>query len=210
MAFLDLPNGALDFARLVAHRERFNGRSAQNVQRRYNPGYLRVWTGSSSAQMENTHLGMNLMNPRASSIRKISFGLVLLGLLALAQPSSSEDKPAHHETMQACAKACSDCQRECDMCTMHCSTLLAEGQKEHVTPLRSCQDCATICAAAAQIVARVGPYSGLICESCAKACDHCAKACDKFPKDAHMKRCAEECRKCQKACEEMAKSMLKL
>jgi hypothetical protein len=110
--------------------------------------------------------------------------------------------------MQACAKACSDCQRECDMCSFHCSTLLAEGQRDHIASMRSCQDCAAICAASAQIVSRGGPYSGLICEVCAKACDHCAKTCEKFPKDEHMKKCAEECRKCQKACQDMAKEMI--
>jgi hypothetical protein len=148
------------------------------------------------------------MNPRATVIRRISFGLALFGLFAIPLAGNSADKSGHHESMQACAKACSDCQRECDMCTMHCSTLLAEGQKDHVTSMRSCQDCATICAAAAQIVARGGPHSGLICESCAKACDHCGKICEKFPKDEHMTKCAEECRKCQRACEDMAKEMV--
>lgn len=111
----------------------------------------------------------------------------------------------HNEMYQACAKACSDCQRMCDMCATHCSHMLHEGKKEHITTLGTCQDCATFCSAAAQILARGGPFSNLICASCADACAACAKECDKFPNDKHMKECGDECRKCEKACREMAK-----
>ena len=113
----------------------------------------------------------------------------------------------HHEMMQACAKACSDCQRMCDMCGTHCALKVRDGEKAHLTTLQTCQDCATICAAASQIVARSGPFSDSICKSCAEACDRCAKACEKFPDDKHMKACTEECRKCEKACRDMLKHM---
>lgn len=109
----------------------------------------------------------------------------------------------HHAANEACAKACSDCQRACDSCATHCASMLADGKKEHLTTLQQCQDCATCCTAAAQIVARGGPHSTPICECCAKICDQCAKACEKFPDDKHMKACAEECRKCEKACKAM-------
>lgn len=111
----------------------------------------------------------------------------------------------HHEMREACAKACSDCQRSCDSCATHCAHLLAGGKKEHVSTLMTCRDCAIICSAAAQIVAGGGPFSALICESCATACAECAKACDKFPDDKHMKECAAECRKCEQACRAMLK-----
>ena len=128
---------------------------------------------------------------------------------ALAQLKSKPDAAVHHaehdEMLQACAKACSDCQRQCDTCASHCAHMLAEGKKEHLTTLMTCRDCATICAAAAQIVAGGGPFSSIICESCATACSECAKACEKFPDDKHMKACAEECRKCEKACRGMLK-----
>jgi hypothetical protein len=109
--------------------------------------------------------------------------------------------------MQACAKACSDCQRACDTCTTYCAHLMAEGKKEYLTTLMSCQDCAAVCAAAAQIVSRGGPHSVLICECCAKACDQCGTACEKFSDDKQMKSCAEECRRCEKACRAMIKHM---
>ncbi len=136
-------------------------------------------------------------------------GLSALGLAALHQGANAQGKApaaghsAHDHAMMECAEACSDCQRECDMCLMHCARMLEQGKKEHFATLRTCRDCALFCAAASQIVAGGGPFSNLICESCAKACAECAKACEKFPDDAHMKKCAEECRKCEKACKAM-------
>jgi hypothetical protein len=67
----------------------------------------------------------------------------------------------------------------------------------------TCQDCADVCAAASQIVARGGPFSKTICGSCAEACAACAKECEKYPNDVHMKECAEECRECEKSCRAM-------
>ena len=36
---------------------------------------------------------------------------------------------------------------------------VAEGKKEHLKTLRSCQDCAALCSTSAQIVSRAGPFS---------------------------------------------------
>jgi hypothetical protein len=85
--------------------------------------------------------------------------------------------------------------------------MVGEGKKQHLTTLMYCQDCANVCATAAQIVARGGPLATLICDPCAEACARCGKECEKFPADQHMKRCAEECRKCEKACRDMVKHM---
>jgi len=131
----------------------------------------------------------------------------IFGLMAFALQGQTQEKKVDHmeysAVMQDCAKACSDCQRTCDMCATHCAHMLHEGKKEHLTTLATCRDCATVCSAAAQIVARGGPFAGLICESCVKACDKCGTACEAFPDDEHMKACAEECRKCEKACKAM-------
>jgi hypothetical protein len=59
---------------------------------------------------------------------------------------------------------------------------------------------------AAQIVARGGPFSTIICSACAETCSECGKACEKLPDDKHMKACAEECRKCERACKAMVKT----
>ena len=151
--------------------------------------------------------------------------MVVVALLAVlgmaptartAEPKAEDAKPAvkgehseHDAMFVACAKACSDCQRACDMCKTHCGHMLAEGKKEHKMTLASCQDCATCCAAASQIVASGGPYSATICIACADCCSKCVKECEKMPDDIHMKMCAEECRKCEKACTDMVKHAAK-
>jgi hypothetical protein len=122
-----------------------------------------------------------------------------------ATSTEAGQRAEHDGALQACSKACSDCQRECDSCGTHCAHLLSKGNQEHLATLMTCQDCATICAAASQIVARGGPFSATICDSCATACAECAKACAKNPDDRFMQACAEECRKCEKACRSMLK-----
>jgi hypothetical protein len=144
-------------------------------------------------------------------VSMFSVALAIFGLMAFALQGQTQEKKVEHmehdAVMQECAKACSDCQRACDMCATHCAHMLNEGKKEHLTTLATCRDCATVCSGAAQIVARGGPFSGLICESCVKACDKCAMACEAFPDDEHMKSCAEECRKCERACKAMIEHM---
>lgn len=111
----------------------------------------------------------------------------------------------HDSHFAICAKACATCQLECQACHHHCEELVAGGKKQHVQTMKLCVDCGDICAVAANIVARHGALSTLICEACAKACDECGKACAKFADDEHMKKCAQECKKCAAACREMVK-----
>ncbi|MCC6416793.1 MAG: four-helix bundle copper-binding protein [Gemmataceae bacterium] len=137
---------------------------------------------------------------------------VALALFTLAAPGGQPRGKAgdkgksghpHHEMFERCAKACNDCQRICDTCATHCVHLLAQGQKEYMKMLRTCQDCADFCATTAQIVSRHGPFAALICQSCAEACKRCDEACDQFKDDPMMRQCAEECRRCERACREM-------
>ena len=132
-------------------------------------------------------------------------GMALAALPAIAMAQGDRKAPGseHHESLRACAAACSDCQRECDTCETHCAQLLMEGNKEHLATLFTCRDCAMICAAAARVVAGHGPFSTLICEGCVTACADCAKMCEKYPNDKHMQVCAAACRTCEKACREM-------
>lgn len=138
--------------------------------------------------------------------------LSIAGVLALAMPARAEDKPAaseadHHEHMAAfveCARVCHQCALMCDVCGAHCVKLATDGKKEHLTTHKTCQDCATTCAAAAAIVARMGPFSDVICQACADTCKRCGEACAKHD-DKMMKQCADECFKCEKACREMLK-----
>jgi hypothetical protein len=139
--------------------------------------------------------------------------VVMAGVFAVATalgaaPPTEEKRVAddkHGGMAMDCAKECNACQRECDLCTRHCAEMLASGKKEHLATLGACEDCASVCAVAAQIVSRQGPMSGTICDACAKACTSCGAACEKFPDDELMKRCAQECRKCEKACRDMLK-----
>ncbi len=143
-------------------------------------------------------------------------GLSAVTLAALNSTAVAQDKSKtgaghdeHAHMFQECATACAACQQACDGCATHCAHKLAEGMKDHLASLMTCRDCATICAAAARIVAGGGPFSAIICEACASACGECAKACEKFPDDKHMKACDEECRKCEKACRAMHKHSAK-
>jgi hypothetical protein len=151
-----------------------------------------------------------MMGRREFGLAGISAAAVLaMNATGLAQGKKKKKGEAkaepHHGVGDACAAACGACQRSCDSCSTHCANLVGEGEKQHIETLRTCQDCATICVAAAQIVARGGPFSGQICTACAEVCASCAKVCEKFPDDEHMKACGEECRRCEKECREMLK-----
>jgi hypothetical protein len=88
--------------------------------------------------------------------------------------------------------------------------MIAEGQKQHLQTLRTCQDCATLCSSASCVVAKSGPFSDLICTACAEACKRCGDACAKHAEhDPIMKQCADECKRCEKACRDMLKGTVK-
>jgi hypothetical protein len=144
-----------------------------------------------------------------SGVSVAALSLAIVSVVAFTRQGQTDDKKLvrieHKAIMQSCAKACSDCQRACDTCATHCAHMLNESKKDHLTTLTTCRDCATVCSAASQIVARSGPCSTAICTACAESCSSCAKACEAFSDDAQMKSCAEECRKCEKACMEMLK-----
>ena len=130
--------------------------------------------------------------------------LVFVVSMVVFSPHSVTDEK-QKGVYDECAKACNDCQRACDACGGHCAMLVSEGKKEHLKTLQTCQDCATLCSAAASIVARMGPFSDTICTACAEACKRCGDECEKHSHDSIMKKCAEECRKCANACNEMLK-----
>lgn len=138
-----------------------------------------------------------------------SAGLLAATLLAVGfYATAADDKKAsghgHHIYMD-CAKACDDCARHCDACAAHCAEMLAAGKKDHLKTVRTCADCAAICRAAGAVTARSGPFSDLICTSCADACKRCGEACDAHKDNEMMAKCAEECRRCEKACRDMLK-----
>jgi hypothetical protein len=76
----------------------------------------------------------------------VAIAFAVLSVPAIAQQKSKTDRPethaAHSETLDHCAKACNDCQRSCDAFATHCAHLVAQGAKEHIRTLHTCQDCA--------------------------------------------------------------------
>jgi hypothetical protein len=136
-------------------------------------------------------------------------GFAVLTALA-GTPLTADDKTAvakdeHHTAFMDCARACGECALSCDACAAHCAKLVADGKKEHLKTLQTCQDCGAFCGTSAFITAKAGPFSDLICTSCADACKRCGDECEKYKSDTVMKKCAEECRKCEKACRDMLK-----
>lgn len=128
---------------------------------------------------------------------------------AIPNPNAKQNPDPKMAYFLVCAKACDDCERVCNLCSAHCATMMADGMKEHLQTLRTCQDCATICSAAASVMAKNGPFSDLICTACADACKRCGDACAKYPGDPIMKQCADECRKCEESCRKMLKDIVK-
>ncbi|MFO0808635.1 MAG: four-helix bundle copper-binding protein [Gemmataceae bacterium] len=129
---------------------------------------------------------------------------IVNGLPLIAEePRGSKD--GHHAAYMECAKECGQCALACDACSAHCAMMVADGKKDHLKTLQTCQDCAAICGSAACITARTGPYSDLICTACAEACKRCGDACETQSHDAMMKKCADHCRQCEKACRDMLK-----
>jgi hypothetical protein len=151
------------------------------------------------------------MNTRLIGVLGVmAAALVVAGTYTSAQekkaapPAAVPAADPHAAHFTDCAKECGECARVCDVCAAHCAKLLAAGNKEHLSTLATCADCASICVSGACVVARMGPFSDVICTACADACKRCGDACDKHAAhDAVMKQCTDECRKCEKSCRDM-------
>ena len=89
-------------------------------------------------------------------IGRREFGMAGISAAALVAWESSglaqtkAEHADHHHDVDKCAVACGACQRSCDSCSTHCADLAASGKKEHLESLKTCQDCAAICATASK------------------------------------------------------------
>ena len=144
-------------------------------------------------------------------------GFLTAGLLAVGGAAADDKKddkkpppkPVGGEQVTpllSCAQTCDDCARACDECGAHCAKMVADGKKEHVLTMKTCQDCAILCSATSRILSRDGPFFDTAGLACAQACKRCGDECEKYPSDPVMKRCAAECRRCEKACLSMLKN----
>lgn len=151
------------------------------------------------------------MHRRAFTVGSLSAAAFALGQVANGQDAKAPATPGHameghtgySKHFMECAEACSDCQRECDRCAIHCAGMISHGKEGHQKTMQTCLDCADVCAAAAKIVSRGGPFAADICEACADVCKQCAEACRKHENDPMMAACAKECEACEKACRQM-------
>lgn len=119
-------------------------------------------------------------------------------------------KPSNSDVIAACVKACYGCSESCTLCADAC---LGEDQLER---LRRCirlnLDCAAVCAATGEIVARqTEPDRSLLraqLEACAAACRICGEECDRHADlHQHCRLCAESCRLCAQACNDLIASL---
>jgi len=133
----------------------------------------------------------------------LAIGIALIGWGAASTPSRTVAVAPEHSDHQA--SELGKCALVCDMCSAHCAQLLADGKKEHLKSMQTCQDCASICGTTACLTARKGPYASLMWSACAEACKLCGAQCETMKDDKMMADCAAECRKCEQVCREMAK-----
>ena len=120
-------------------------------------------------------------------------------MLATHPQPSALDRAA----LLACLKECHECAATCTICADAC---LAEDQ---VQMLRRCirlnLDCADICAATGNVLARqTEPDLALLrtqLQACAAACRSCGDECASHAQHhEHCRVCADSCRRCADAC----------
>jgi hypothetical protein len=111
--------------------------------------------------------------------------------------------PEISSEMRNCISMCLDCHAVCTETAgyvLHGGTKHSESQ--HLVTLL---DCAQICLAHADLMARRSPHHAELAQVCADLCSACASQCDEHSgDDAKMKHCADVCRKCEESCRRMA------
>jgi hypothetical protein len=98
--------------------------------------------------------------------------------------------------VHACMEAVSRCHTTClSMVMTHCFELGGE----HMRPqhIRLMLDCATICAATADLLAHKSQFHSRACALCADVCEVCAEDCGRL---GQMGECVETCRHCSALC----------
>jgi hypothetical protein len=114
----------------------------------------------------------------------------------------------HHtdDEMKKCIQLCRDCHAMCTQTILHCLKLGGR----HAAPdhIRLMEDCAQMCATAADYMLRESPFHDRICRLCSDLCKQCGKDCEQVAaEDQMVKECIEMCRKCAGSCERMASTV---
>jgi hypothetical protein len=139
---------------------------------------------------------------RSTMILFAVLALFSTGGLVLGQNEARQSK-AGHVHHDATTKALAHCLTECSLCMGHCAKLVEEGKKDHLTTMKLCEECASVCFITLKMTGNRTAALPIQVEACAKVCDVCGAACEKHPNDEMMKQCAQACRDCAKACREM-------
>lgn len=107
-----------------------------------------------------------------------------------------------NDEMRQCLKNCSDCHTVCQETISYCLGL--GGPHAEAGHIGLLLDCAQICAASADFLARNSSFHGQTCGVCASICEQCADNCGRFGDDKVMQQCAQSCRHCAESCKRMA------
>ena len=112
-------------------------------------------------------------------------------------------KPDHG--MQEAIAILIECAHECRHCAQACQ------DEKNAAELEACirldQDCADICALAADLMRRHSRFHLRLCQLCAEACDACAEECARHAHMDHCRECEEACRRCAESCRSIAGAM---
>jgi hypothetical protein len=128
---------------------------------------------------------------------------VYAATVAKGHPSLIQERHHSDDEMKKCIQLCRDCHAMCTQTISHCLKLGGR----HAAPdhIRLMEDCAQMCATAADYMLRESPFHDRICRLCSDLCKQCGKDCEQVAGDDQMvKQCLEMCRKCADSCEHMA------
>lgn len=109
--------------------------------------------------------------------------------------------PMQHDmsaAMRACVEACQSCRVQCLVTVAHgAESGGALAAPEHLQVLL---DCATLCAATVDLLARGSVHHRELCRLSAAACRACETSCRQMPQGSTVARCAELSAACADAC----------
>lgn len=108
--------------------------------------------------------------------------------------------PDSQEGFDACIEACEEALHACQECA-------AADIRDPDPAMAQCSllnlDCADICAATLNVLARRSEHHGDFCAVCAHLCRACAEECSQHEHE-HCARCKEACERCAAECERHA------
>lgn len=134
----------------------------------------------------------------------VAFGLAAAA--GAAGPAAAQAAPAGggHMSLAECIALCLKCHATCQETV---GKALSGAGRADPALVMTLLDCAGICQAAADSMARGSPVHTVFCAACAQVCDACAEACGKARAAVGLQPCIDICRECAMSCRHMAGSM---